>query len=121
MSESTGTHPIDGEAMLVAGAKASVPLERLPVLLEAAQIYLGPRKPEYDRAYECLHGAEGTRTYLVESGHWPKIGAELQLEPREADALARAHVEQLRRLGRRLDRVEEFESALEIRETVVIG
>lgn len=121
MSESTGSHPLDGEAILIAGAKASVPLERLPALLEAAQAHLAPRTPEYDRTYERLHDAEGTRTYLVESGHWQKIGDELDLDPRECDALARAHAEQLRRLGRRLDRVDEFESALEIREALVIG
>lgn len=121
MSEPAGTHPLDGEALLVAGAKASVPLERLPGLLETAQAHLEPRQADYDRRYERLHDAEGRRTYLVETGHWHGVGETLDLEAREADALERAHAEQVRRLGRTLDRADEFESALEIREAVVIG
>lgn len=121
MSEPTTSHPIDGEALLVAGAKASVPLEHLPELLEAAQAHLRPRTAEYDRRYECLHAADGTRTYFVETGHWLGVGETLGLDAREADAIRRAHAEHVRQLGRRLDRVEEFESALEIREAAVIG
>lgn len=120
MSEPTAGHPLDGEALLIAGAKASVPLERLPGLLEVAQAYLGPRRPEYDRRYERLHVADDTRTYLVEPGHRLGVGETLGLDDREADAIERAHAEQVRRLGRRLDRVAEFGSALEIREAAVI-
>lgn len=120
MSEPTAGHPLDGEALLVAGAKASIPLERLPGLLEVAQAYLGPRRSEYDRRYERLLVDGDVRTYLVEPGHWLGVGETLGLDDREADAIGRAHAEQVRRFGRRVDRLAEFESALEIREAVVI-
>lgn len=121
MTEPVRSHPLDGEAILVAGAKASVPLERLSTLVETAQAHLRPRKDEYDRAYERLHASADAHTYLVDPGHWRGVGERLGLEPREADAIRRAHAEQLRRLGRELDRTAEFEAALEIREAAVIG
>lgn len=114
-------HPIDGAAVLVAGAKASVPLERLPELLRAAQDHLASRKAAYGRRYECVHEDAGTRTYLVAPGHWRELGDELGFEDREADAVARAHAEQVRRLGRELGRAAELETALEIREAVVVA
>ncbi|MDZ7702434.1 MAG: hypothetical protein U5J98_10470 [Halobacteriales archaeon] len=121
MTEAADPHPLDGAAVLVAGAKASVPLERLPSLLEAAQARLAPRKAAYERRYECVHADGGTRTFLAEPGHWRELGVELGFTEREADAAARAHAEQVRRLGRELGRAEEFETALEIREAVVVA
>ena len=121
MSPTTDRHPIEGAALLVAGAKASVPLERLPPLLEAAQAHLAPRKGEYERRYECVHADGGRRTFLAEPGHWRALGDELGFEDREADAVARAHAEQVRRLGRELGRAEELGTALEIREAVVVA
>ena len=43
------------------------------------------------------------------------------LEEREWKALRRAHAEHLRRLGGDIDRRREFETALELREAVVVG
>ena len=120
MTSTSRSHPIDGGAVLIAGAKASVPLERLPPLLEAAQDHLAPRKADYERGYECVH-ADGDRlTFFAEPGHWRALGDELGFQPREADAIARAHAEQVRRIGQRSGRSAEFETALEIREAVVI-
>lgn len=121
MTEGVRTHPLDGEAILVAGAKASVPLERLSTLVETAQAHLSSQKAAYDRRYERLHATADSQTYLVDPGHWREVGERLDLESREADAIRRAHAEQVRRLGRELDRVAEFETALEIREAAVIG
>ena len=120
MTSSDRRHPIDGGAVLIAGAKASVPLEVLPPLLEAAQEHLAARKADYERTYECVHAAEGCLTFLVEPEHWRALGEELGFDPREADAVARAHAEQVRRIGRRIGRHAEFETALEIREAVVV-
>lgn len=121
MSEPTASHPIDGAAVLIAGAKASVPLERLPPLLVDAQRHLRPRRAAYARRYECVHDEGDRATFLAEPGHWRALGEELGFDDREADAVARAHAEQIRRLGRELDRAEELETALDIREAVVVA
>ena len=121
MTAEADRHPIDGPALLVAGAKASVPVERLPALLEAAQAHLAERRAAYERGYECVHAEGGRLTFLAEPGHWQALGEELGFADRESDAVARAHVEQVRRLGRELGRAAELETALEIREPVVIA
>lgn len=115
------THPIDGQVILLAGAKASVPLERLSELLEQVQRHLAPRRSEYERRYECVSEADGWRAFLVEPQHWKDVGAELDLNERETDAVARTHAEQVRRLGKDTGREAEFETALEIREAVVLA
>lgn len=115
------SHPIEGQVFLLAGTKASVPLERLSTLLEQVQDHLGPRVAEYERRYECVYDRNDTYAFLVEPGHWTDVGSDLDLTQREADALARTHAEQVSRLGKDLGRRDEFETALEIREAVVIA
>lgn len=115
------SHPIEGQVFLLAGAKASVPLERLSTLLEQVQDHLGPRVAEYERWYECVYDRNDTFAFLVEPGYWAEVGSDLDLTEREADALARAHAEQVSRLGKDLGRRDEFETALEIREAVVLA
>lgn len=115
------THPIDGQVVLLAGAKASVTLERLSTLLGAVQHHLGGHLDEYNRQYECVYEGETLRAFLVEPGHWGAIGEELGLNDRESAAIERTHAEQLRRLGKDRDRTDEFETALEIREAVVLA
>lgn len=113
--------PLDGQVLVLAAAKASVAPERLPRLVDRAQAHLGPRLDDYRREYECV-AEEGERAvFLVERGHWAAVGEEIGLGEREVDALRRAHEEQLRRTGTVGDRREEFESALDIREAVVVG
>lgn len=114
-------HPIDGQVMLLAGAKASVTLEQLSALLACVQEDLSDRKPRYDRQYECVYEANATKAYFVEAGHWQSIGTALGCNDRETAAVARTHAEQVRRFGKEQDRQEEFEAALEIREAVVIA
>lgn len=113
--------PIDGTVILLAGAKASVSLDRLPKLLAAVQADLSTRRDDYDREYECVVDDPDRAVYLVDDGHWSAVGDRLGFNRRETDAVCRTHEEQLLRLGRTLDRREEFETALEIREAVVIG
>lgn len=113
--------PLDGDVLVLAGAKASVSPDRLPELVRRAQRRLGPRLEEFERAYETVAADEERVVFLVSTGFWSDVGAELGLESREADALRRAHGQQLRRIGTRQDRRDEFESALEIREAVVVG
>jgi len=113
--------PLDGNALVLAAAQASVSGERLPELVDRAQAFLEARTEEYRRRYERVHGDESQTVFFVEEGHWAELGDELGLEPREWKALRRVHGEHLKRLGTDLDRREEFETALELREVVVIG
>lgn len=117
------SHPIDGQVVMLAGAKASVPLERLPDLLGAVADHLEGQKPEYDRRFERVAADEDGRrwVYLVPRDHWEAVGEELRFSDRETDAVRRAHVEQFQRIGRRTDRDEEFGHALDIRSAVVVG
>ena len=112
------THPLEGQVVLLAGSRASVTLERLSELVERAQQHVREHRTEYDRQFERIDSPDLV-FYLVDEGHWRDVGAELGLDERESDAIRRAHTEQFRRAGRRLDRQEEFETALEIREIVV--
>ncbi|WP_433623984.1 hypothetical protein [Halomicrococcus sp. NG-SE-24] len=114
-------HPVDGQVVLLAGAKASVPLERIPDLLERVQADLGPRLDAVRRRFECVHEDGERAVFLVPDDHWRTVGDRLGFGRRERDAVRRAHEEQLLRLGRREDRREEFASALELRTAVVVG
>ncbi|WP_423744142.1 hypothetical protein V5735_14385 (plasmid) [Haladaptatus sp. SPP-AMP-3] len=114
-------HPIDGQIVVLAGAKASVPLERLSELLPVVQADLGPRIDDYRREYERIHETPEWSVFLVETGHWKTVGDRLGFERRERDAVRRAHEEQFRRIGRDEGRTEEFENALEIRDAVLVG
>ena len=113
--------PIDGNALVLAAAKASISGERLPELVERAQKLLGSRYETYRRRYECVHEGDSSAAFFVEEGHWSEVGEELGLQTREWQALRRAHEEHLRQLGGELDRVAEFQTALDVREVVVIG
>ena len=113
--------PIEGEALLVAGAKASVAIPRLPALVNAVQEALGPRVESFRRRYELAYESDEVVAFFVEAGFWDDLGDDLDFDRRETDAARRAHAEQLHRVGRREDREEEFASALEIREVAVIG
>ncbi|WP_277555058.1 hypothetical protein [Halobaculum limi] len=119
----TRGHPIDSNALLIAAAKASVGPGRLPELLRETDEYLRAHVDEYDRRYECVDRDEdtGTATYLVPDGHWDEIGADLSLDRRECDALRRAHEQHLLRVGTQRRRRREFESALELRDAVVVS
>lgn len=113
--------PIEGQVLLLTAAKASVPGTRLPDLVERAQVALGPALERYRREYERLYAGEDLEIFLVDWGHWEELGDEIDVTDRELSAIRRAHEEQLLRIGRRTDREDEFETALEIREPVVIG
>lgn len=113
--------PIEGQVLLLAGAKASVAAERLPSLAARIQRELGPEIHAYRRRYERVYGDASAETFLVGDDHWEDLGDRVGMNEREVAAVQRAHEEQLLRTGRREDREEEFESALEIRSAVVIG
>lgn len=113
--------PIDGQVLLLTAAKASVSPTRLPDLVDLTQAQLGPELERYRREYEQLYAGEEFEAFLVEWGHWDELGDELGFSDREQSAVRRAHEEQLLRIGRRTDREDEFETALEIREPVLVG
>lgn len=113
--------PIEGQVLVLTAAKASVPGTQLPDLIERAQAVLRPALERYRREYERLYADDDLEVFLVDWGHWEEIGERLDLNDRELSAVRRAHEEQLVRIGRRRDRESEFETALEIREPVVIG
>lgn len=111
-------HPIEGEVILQAGAFASVPLKTLSGLVGQVQRHIDDHRAEYDRQFERIEGK--SRQYLLApSEYWQGVAEELALADREIDAVKRVHETQFRRDGRRLDRTEEFESALQIRSPVV--
>ena len=113
--------PIEGQILVLTAAKASVPPDRLPDLVDSVQAHLADERDRYRREYERVQADERRETFLVEWGHWEDLGAELGLSDRERSAVRRAHEEQLLRIGRRTDREDAFETALEIREPVCIG
>lgn len=113
--------PIEGQILLLTAAKASVASTRLPELVERAQAHLAPERQRYRQEYERVHADDQREAFLVEWGHWESLGEVLEASERELSAIRRAHEEQLLRIGRRTDREEEFEAALEIREPVCIG
>lgn len=115
------THPIEGQIVLLAGAKASVSLTRLSDLLSEAQEHLSEVTEEYERRFERIDACNNGVYFLAEDGHWETLGAELDFTTREAQAVARTHKAQFERDGRRMDRKEEFETTLEIRDVVDIN
>jgi hypothetical protein len=114
-------HPIESQILLVAGAKASVTLTQLSELLARAQDYVRPRAETFERQFERIDGPDGLAFYLSTDSYWNEVGDALELTDREVDAVRRAHAEQFRRAGRRLGRIDEFESTLEIRDVVTTG
>ena len=113
--------PIDGQVFMLAAAKASVNPQTLSELLGRIQNDLDGRRDTYRREFERVVESDGREVFLVPTGHWETIGDRLGFSERERKAVARTHAEQLRRLGSEAGRDEEFETALEIREAVVIG
>ena len=110
-------HPIEGQVILLAGAQASVTLDRLSELVSLVDDHVRERRERYERRFERVE-ADGTGYYLADEEHWESVGDDLGLTDREVDAVRRTHAAQFRRDGRRLDRLEEFETALEIRDVV---
>lgn len=115
--------PIEGQVIVLTAAKASVPPSRLPGLVEQTQAILEEDVQRYRREYERIDvdRADGYEAFLVDWGHWEAIGERARFDARERAAVRRAHEEQFLRLGRRTGREEEFETALEIREPVIVG
>jgi hypothetical protein len=113
--------PIEGQILLLTAAKASVTPTQLPDLVDLAQKRLAADRERYRREYERLYEGDGLEAFAVETGHWAELGAELGMSDRKRSAVERAHEEQLLRIGRRTDREDELETALEIREPVLIG
>lgn len=115
------SHPIEGQVVLMAGAKASVALPRLSKLLELVQEYFADRRAAYEKQFERIEGSDGIVYYLAERNHWNEIGDALELSKRDVDAVRRTHEAQFERDGRRLDRADEFETSLEIRDVLAVA
>lgn len=120
MSEEA-THPIESQVVLLAGAKASVSLARLSDLLTEAQTALADRAEEYQQRFEQIDASGESVFVLAEDGYWHTLGDEIGMTEREIDAVARTHAAQFERDGRRLDRKEEFETTLEIRDVLAVS
>ena len=114
-------HPIEAQLVLLAGSRASVPMDRLPTLIEAAQRHIDENRETYGRRYERIDGARDATYFCVDDGFWDDLGPELGFNRRETDAVRRAHEAQFLRDGRRLDREAEFESTLELRDVVTVA
>lgn len=114
-------HPIHGEPMLIAAAKGSVGPERLSPLLDRVQSVLADREADYRRRFELATETSDAALFFVEPDHWATLGEELGLNDREVDAVRRAHETHVLFDARRNDRRQEVETALEVREVVVVG
>lgn len=112
------THPIEGQVIMLAGAKASVPLHRMKPLLAQTANYL--RSVDIEQ-YELVFEDDERAIRLADPDFWQEHGEAMDLVRREWDAIRRAHEQQLRRVGSRENRREEFETALEIRTAVVVA
>ncbi|WP_158055540.1 hypothetical protein [Halorussus halophilus] len=119
--ESASGDPLEGDVLVLTAAKASVAGEQVPVLVSKAQQEVEERTEGIRRTNECVFEDDERAVYLVPEGFWREVGEAIELGPREYEAVERAHAEQLRRIGRRENRGEEFETALELREVVVLG
>ncbi len=112
--------PIEGTVIVLVTAQAAVG-ERVPDLVDEVQAHLGPRLAEYRRRYEVVFETDEAVVCLAEDGHIDEVCADLGLDDREADAIRRAHEEQARRTAREHDDEAGLETAVEIRDPVVIG
>ncbi|USZ67332.1 hypothetical protein NGM10_11385 [Halorussus salilacus] len=117
----TEDNPIEGQVLVLTAAKASVGGKRLPDLVAEARRAVEPRADELRRSYECVHEDDVRVVFLAPEDFWVDVGEDLGWSRREYEAVARAHAEQLLRVGRREDRLAEFETALDLREAVVVG
>ncbi|WP_128476482.1 hypothetical protein [Halorussus pelagicus] len=117
----TADNPIEGQVLVLTAAKASVGGDRVPDLVAEARRAVEPRTDELRRRYERVHADDVREIFLAPDGFWAEVGEERGWSRRAAEAVARAHAEQLLRVGKREERREEFETALELRETVVVG
>ena len=117
----TEENPIEGQVLVLTAAKASVSGDRVPDLVAAARREIDPRTDELRRRFECVHEDDVRTVLLAPEGFWAEVVDDLGWSRREGEAVARAHAEQLLRVGRREGRREEFETALELREAVVLG
>ncbi len=113
--------PLDGLALVKAGAKASVGPSRLPALLREVQSEIDAQFEEFRRRHEQVYDDPNRTVFLAGTDYWTTLGQDLGLAERETDAVRRAHAEQLRRMGEETGRSEEFETAMEIRHPVVIN
>ena len=114
------SHPIEDQVVLLAGARASVPLHRLSELLADVHVYVSGRRERYEREFERVDAGD-TVYYLAGGDHWATVADDLGLTEREVGAVQRTHEKQFLRDGRRLDRTGEFEAALDIRQPVVVA
>lgn len=112
--------PIEGQMILLATAKSSIG-DRLPSLVDRVQAHLVADVEAYCRQYETVYEDDERLVLLVEDGFWDDLAVDLDLTPRERDAVRRAHAEQTLRIGRNEGREGEFETALEIREPLVLA
>jgi hypothetical protein len=113
--------PIEGQILLLTAAKASVSPSRLPTLVSRVEGVLASRRDDYRREFECVYEDDDRVVFLVPSDHWEQVAQDVGLDRREREAVRRAHDEQLLRIGRRTGRRDEFETALDIRDAVVVG
>ncbi|MFB6183584.1 MAG: hypothetical protein ABEI96_03430 [Haloarculaceae archaeon] len=112
--------PIDGNVLMLAAAKASVPPRRLAPLVDRVRAAL-PDVERFRRRYEVAYENDETVAFFVDDGFWADVGEDVGLDDREIDAVRRAHHEQLIWTGKRHDRRAEFETALEVRDCVVLA
>jgi len=117
----TENNPVEGQVLVLTAAKASVSGRRVPDLVAEARRELQPRADDLRRRYECVYEDDVRAIFLAPEGFWDEVADDRGWNDRERDAVARAHAEQLLRVGRLEGRHREFQAALDLREAVVVG
>ncbi|MFC6953963.1 hypothetical protein [Halorubellus litoreus] len=113
-------HPFPEEVLLLTAGDGVVKPGRLPELLSVVQADLSLRLQEYREHHECAYEDDHLVAFFVAADHWPAIADRLGFETGAVDATRSAHARFLLGLGTDVDRTDEFETALDVQDCVVI-
>ena len=113
-------HPFPEEVLLLTAGDGLVHPGRLPELLSVVQADLSLRLQEYRENHECAYEDDHLVAFFVAGDHWRAIADRLGFETGAVDATRSAHARLLVGLGADVGRTDEFETALDVQDCVVI-
>lgn len=113
-------HPFPEEVLLLTASDGVVQPGRLPELLSVVQADLSLRLEEYRECHECAYEDDRLVAFFVARDHWTAIADRLGFETGAVDATRAAHARLLVGLGADVGRSDEFETALDVQDCVVI-
>lgn len=113
-------HPFPAALLAMTAGDGVVRPERLPELLSVVQADLSLRVDEYREHHECAYEDDHLVAFFVAGDHWTSIADRLGFGTGAVDATRSAHAHLLLGLGADVGRAQEFESALDVQDCVVI-